>query len=167
MLGIGRWRVTTAPEIFVGMLFGAAIPMIRRLVARIDAKLFVAVLNADMIGRNAESLLYVIGPLSAPNGQSQRFGAILDSVNAALTPPFDISREWDSPTHPEHFYERSDHFNYARKGIPIVFLTSGLHDDYHKVSDDARKIDFAKMTRVTRLLVELGRAVANSPRRPR
>jgi hypothetical protein len=127
----------------------------------------VAQINADMIGRNADSLLYVVGPLAAPNGQSKRLGAIVDSVNASMSPPFAINREWDSATHPEHIYERSDHFNYARKGIPIVFLTSGLHDDYHKVSDEPRKIDFAKMARVTRLMVETGRAVANSPRRPR
>jgi hypothetical protein len=127
----------------------------------------VAQINADMIGRNADSLLYVVGPQAAPNGQSKRLGTIVDSVNASLALPFAINREWDSATHPEHIYERSDHFNYAKKGIPIVFLTSGMHDDYHKVSDDPRKIDYAKMARVTRLMVEIGRAVANSPRRPR
>jgi hypothetical protein len=127
----------------------------------------VAQINADMIGRNAESLLYLVGPLAAPNGQSKRLGAIVDSVNSASTPPFAINREWDSATHPEHIYERSDHFNYAKKGIPIVFLTTGLHDDYHKVSDDVRKIEFAKMARVTRLMLDVGRAVASSPARPR
>ena len=127
----------------------------------------VAQINADMIGRNADSLLYVVGPLSAPNGQSKRLGAIVDSVNASLTPPFAINREWDDANHPEHIYERSDHYNYAKKGIPIVFLTAGLHDDYHKASDEPGKINFAKMARVTRLMVELGRAVANAPGRPR
>jgi hypothetical protein len=120
-----------------------------------------------MIGRNAYSLLYVVGRVAAPNNQSKRLGAILDSVNATLTPPFKLDREMDNPNHPEHIYERSDHYNYAKKGIPIVFLTTGLHDDYHKVSDEPRKIEYAKMARVTRLMVELGRAVANSPRRPR
>jgi hypothetical protein len=48
-----------------------------------------------------------------------------------------------------------------------VFVTTGLHDDYHKVSDEPRKIDFAKLARVTRLMAEMGRAVANSPKRPR
>jgi hypothetical protein len=127
----------------------------------------VAQINADMIGRNADSLLYVVGPQAAPSGQSKRLGEIVDSVNAAATPPFAINREWDSATHPEHMYERSDHFNYARKGIPIVFLTTGLHDDYHKVSDEPKKIGFEKMARVTRLMVEIGRTVASSPKRPR
>jgi hypothetical protein len=127
----------------------------------------VAQINADMIGRNADSLLYVVGPVAAPNNQSRRLGAIVDSVNATLTPRFAFNREWDNPNHPEHIYERSDHFNYAKKGIPIVFFTSGLHDDYHKVGDEPAKIDYAKMSRVTRLMVEVGRAVANSPQRPR
>jgi len=127
----------------------------------------VAQLNADMIGRNADTLLYVVGPLAAPNNQSKRLGAILDSVNAAFPTPFKLNREWDSATHPEHIYERSDHYNYARKGIPIVFVTTGLHDDYHKVSDEPRKIDFAKLARVTRLMADMGWAVANSPKRPR
>jgi hypothetical protein len=127
----------------------------------------VAQINADMIGRNADSLLYVVGPIAAPNNQSRRLGAIVDSVNATLTPRFAFNREWDNPSHPEHIYERSDHFNYAKKGIPIVFFTSGLHDDYHKVGDEPAKIDYAKMSHVTRLIVEVGRAVANSPRRPR
>ncbi|MEO8563909.1 MAG: M28 family peptidase [bacterium] len=127
----------------------------------------VAQINADMIGRNADSLLYVVGPMAAPNNQSKRLGVIVDSVNRAFATPFKLNHEWDSATHPEHIYERSDHFNYAKKGIPIVFLTTGLHDDYHKVSDDPKKIDFAKMARVTRLMVEVGRAVASAPTRPR
>ena len=127
----------------------------------------VAQINADMIGRNADSLLYVVGPVAAPNNQSKRLGAIVDSVNASLTPRFAFNREWDNPQHPEHIYERSDHFNYAKKGIPIVFFTSGLHDDSHKGGDEAAKIDYAKLSRVTRLMVEVGRAVANSPSRPR
>ncbi|HEU4723044.1 MAG TPA: M28 family peptidase [Gemmatimonadaceae bacterium] len=127
----------------------------------------VAQINADMIGRNADSLLYVVGPVAAPNNQSRRLGAIVDSVNATLTPRFAFNREWDNPAHPEHIYERSDHFNYAKKGIPIVFFTSGLHDDYHKPSDAPAKLDYAKMSRVTRLMMEVGRAVARSPQRPR
>jgi hypothetical protein len=127
----------------------------------------VAQINADMIGRNADSLLYLIGPVAAPNNQSKRLGAIVDSVNATMAPPFAINRSMDNPNDPENFYARSDHYNYAKKGIPIVFLSAGLHADYHKVSDDPRKIEYAKMARVTGLMVELGRAVANSPNRPR
>jgi hypothetical protein len=94
-------------------------------------------------------------------------GRLVDSVNTQLPTPFRFNREWDSPTHPEHIYERSDHYNYAQKGIPIVFLTSGLHDDYHKVSDEISKIDFAKMARVGELLFRSGQAVGNRATRPR
>jgi Zn-dependent M28 family amino/carboxypeptidase len=73
----------------------------------------------------------------------------------------------DSPSHPEHIYERSDHFNYARKGIPIVFFTTGLHDDYHKVSDDPSRLDYEKLARVQKLMLDVGIAVGNSVRRPK
>jgi hypothetical protein len=127
----------------------------------------VAQLNADMIGRNAASVLYTVGPRAAPNGQSRRLGAVVDSVNAAQASPFAIDRSWDSATHVEHIYERSDHFNYARKGIPIVFFTTGMHDDYHAPSDEPAKIDFEKMARVARLMRDVGVAVGNSAKRPR
>ncbi|MEO7458144.1 MAG: M20/M25/M40 family metallo-hydrolase, partial [Gemmatimonadaceae bacterium] len=127
----------------------------------------VAQLNADMIGRNEPSLLYTVGPRSAPNGSSRRLGAIVDSVNALQPAPFAINREWDSPTHPEHIYERSDHFNYARKGIPIVFFTTGMHPEYHKAGDEAAKIDYDKLARVTRLLRDVLVTVGNGEKRPR
>ena len=127
----------------------------------------VAQLNVDMIGRNASSLLYTVGPVSAPNNLGKRLGAIVDSVNAAQPTPFVINRDFDSPTHPEHIFERSDHFNYARKGIPIVFFTTGLHADYHAVGDDAQKIDYEKLSRVARLVRDVAATVGNQPKRPR
>ena len=127
----------------------------------------VAQVNADMIGRNAPSELYIVGPKAAPNGQGRILGAIVDSVNAALAQPFKFDREWDSPTHPEQIYFRSDHYNYARKGIPIVYFTSGLHDDYHKVSDEVSKIDFTKLAHVAELIARTGLAVGNRGARPR
>ncbi|MDB4905595.1 MAG: hypothetical protein JWO05_379 [Gemmatimonadetes bacterium] len=127
----------------------------------------VAQVNADMIGRNAPRDLYIVGPRAAPNGQSRVLGAIVDSVNAALAQPFTFNREWDSPTHPEQIYFRSDHYNYARKGIPIVYFTSGLHDDYHKVSDEVQKIDFVKLGFVSELIAKVGVALGNRGTRPR
>jgi Zn-dependent M28 family amino/carboxypeptidase len=127
----------------------------------------VAQINADMIGRNARDSLYVVGPAAAPRGQSAVLGRIVDSVNAALPRPFQFNREWDSPDHPERIYERSDHYNYARKGIPIVFFTSGLHPDYHGVDDEVGRIDFDKLRRVVGLLAAAGLAVGNRAERPR
>ena len=127
----------------------------------------VAMINADMIGRNHADSLYIVGPAAAPDNQSRVLGAIVDSVNAALPRPFAFNREWDDPAHPEQIYYRSDHYNYATRGVPVVFFTSGLHEDYHKVSDEPAKIDFAKMRRVAELFVEVGRAVGDRRARPR
>lgn len=142
----------------------------------------VAQLNADMIGRRGGPVatfdsrvsgdamanrLYVVGPSAAPNNQSKALGAILDSLNARQTRPFQLDHEWDTANHPEHIYERSDHFNYARKGIPIVFFTTGLHEDYHKVSDEPMKIDYDKMARVGALLIDLGTTLGNRGTRPK
>jgi Zn-dependent M28 family amino/carboxypeptidase len=127
----------------------------------------VAQVNADMIGRNSPDSLYVVGPVAAPGGQSRALGVVVDSVNATLATPFAFDREWDSPTHPEQIYYRSDHYNYARKGVPIVFFTSGLHADYHRVTDDVGKIDFAKLAHVDLLLFDLGEALADRSARPR
>jgi hypothetical protein len=127
----------------------------------------VAQVNADMIGRNSPDSLYVVGPAAAPRGQGRALGIVVDSVNATLDQPFLFNRQWDSPTHPERIYYRSDHYNYARKGVPIVFFTSGLHADYHKVTDDAAKIDYDKLAHVDGLLLALGEALANRDTRPR
>ena len=121
----------------------------------------VAQLNADMVGRNNPDSLYLVGPSAAPNGQSRQLGAVVDSVNSKLKRPFSINREWDSPTHPEQIYFRSDHYSYAQRGIPIVFFTSGLHADYHKVSDEVSRIDFGKLARVAEFMMETGVAVGN------
>ena len=126
----------------------------------------VAQLNADMIGRNHPDSLYIVGPEAAPQQQSVVVGAIVDSVNAAQAAPFAFNREWDSPTHPERIYFRSDHYSYAAKGVPIVFLTTGLHDDYHKVSDEPDKIDYDKLARVSTLLLRASEAIGNRARRP-
>jgi hypothetical protein len=145
-------------------LFGSA-RFVDRPTVPLDS--IVAQINADMIGRNGADSLYIVGPAAAPNNQSRRLGQIVDSVNTALARPFTFAREWDSPTHPEQIYFRSDHYNYARKGVPIVFFTSGLHPDYHQVSDEAEKIDYDKLARVSRLLYDVGVAVGNSTDRPR
>jgi hypothetical protein len=144
----------------------------------------VAQLNADMIGRRggptseydtrtapdsteAANRLYIVGPNAAPNRQSRVLGAIVDSVNAAEAQPLTLDRKWDTLNDPERIYYRSDHFNYARKGIPIVFFTTGLHEDYHKVGDETQKIDFEKMARIANLLRDVGHVVGDRSERPR
>ncbi|MFM7321172.1 MAG: M28 family peptidase, partial [Armatimonadota bacterium] len=135
----------------------------------------VAQLNIDMIGRskrpgdtdrrNAE--------LSGPNGiyvigsrmLSTQLGDLSDRVNAAyLKLGFDY--RYDDPKDPNRFYYRSDHYNYAAKGIPIIFYFDGVHEDYHRESDEVSKIDFAKMAKVTRTIYLTGMALADRAARP-
>ena len=61
-------------------------------------------------------------------------------------------------------YTRSDHYSYAAKGIPIAFFTTGLHPDYHRVSDTVDKIVFPKMARIAQLVYETGFSIANTDR---
>jgi hypothetical protein len=142
----------------------------------------VAQINSDMIGRRAgatpdfnsstgaaaaENRVYVIGPRAAPNNQSRTLGAILDTVNGRQLRPLTIEHDLDSPNHPERYYERSDHYNYAQKGIPVLMLSTGFHEDYHKVSDEVGKIDFEKMARIGSLMLEFGYTLGNRETRPR
>ena len=126
----------------------------------------VAQFNADMIGRNEPNTVGLVGPRAAPKYQSWRLGMIVDSVNRAAATPLRIERKWDDPDDPEHIYKRSDHYSYAKKGIPIIFFTSGEHEDYPRVSDEASKIDYDKIARVAQLMLEAGLAVSNRSTRP-
>ena len=65
---------------------------------------------------------------------------------------------------PESVYTRSDHYSYAQKGIPIAFFTTGLHPDYHRVTDSVEKITFPKMARIAQLVYETGFSIANTER---
>ena len=67
----------------------------------------------------------------------------------------------------DKYYERSDHYNFAKKGIPVVFFCNGEHEDYHQVSDTADKLDGAKMERMARLAYWTGWNVANADELPR
>ena len=67
----------------------------------------------------------------------------------------------------ENFYFRSDHYNFARKGVPILFFFNGTHADYHQVSDEVAKIDGEKESRIIKLDFYLGLDVANRLERPK
>jgi len=118
----------------------------------------VADLNIDMIGRNWPDTIVAIGK------EHSDLGATLERVNAAhpelgMTA---IDDRWPE----ERFYFRSDHYNFARKGVPILFFFNGTHPDYHEVTDSPEKIDAEKESRILRLLFHLGQEVANAPQRP-
>jgi Zn-dependent M28 family amino/carboxypeptidase len=67
----------------------------------------------------------------------------------------------------DKYYERSDHYNFAKKGIPVVFFCDGEHEDYHQVTDHAEKLDGEKMERIARLAFWTGWSVANADEVPR
>jgi Zn-dependent M28 family amino/carboxypeptidase len=67
----------------------------------------------------------------------------------------------------ENFYERSDHYNFARRGVPILFFFNGVHADYHRVSDEVAKIDGEKEARIVQLIFYTGLALAEARGRPR
>ena len=122
----------------------------------------VAQLNIDMIGRNSPDSLYLVGSRRI----ATELGDAVEAVNARQPRPFSFDYSWDVPGHPERIYCRSDHFNYARYGIPVTFFTSGLHPDYHKVSDEVERIDFDKLARVARLIGDVAVEMANRAARP-
>jgi hypothetical protein len=119
----------------------------------------VADLNIDMIGRNWKDTIVVIGK------EHSDLGATLNRV-AAAHPELNM-RPIDDIWPQENFYFRSDHYNFARKGVPILFFFSGTHPDYHQPSDSPDKIDAEKEARIARLVFYLGLDVANSAERPK
>ncbi len=123
----------------------------------------VAQVNMDMVGRNRDNkpeeanTVYVIGD---DRISTELHNLAVDS-DLALTKPLKLDYELNDPSDPEQFYFRSDHYSYAAKGIPIIFLTTGLHPDYHANTDSSDKIDYDKMARISRLSYELGMRLGN------
>lgn len=99
-------------------------------------------LNIDMIGRadsahQADSnYVYVIGS----NRISNTLDSLLQVANKKHTLALDYT--YNDPKDPQRLYERSDHYNFAKHGVPVAFFFSGLHADYHKATDDIEKINF-------------------------
>ncbi len=109
--------------------------------------------NKDLSGPNA---IYLIGSTM----MSTELGEIVNAVNKSyLNLTFDT--RYDDPKDPNRFFYRSDHINYARKGIPIIFFFDGVHEDYHRKSDTADKIDYQKMEKVTRTIYMTAWEIAN------
>src|SRR2546426_10252943 len=86
---------------------------------------------------------------------------MIETVNKARKQPFTFDYQFDATGHPEQYYCRSDHYMYARYGIPITFFTTGLHADYHQVTDEPQYIDYEHMARVDRLVYAVAEKDAN------
>ncbi len=135
-----------------------------------------AQLNIDMIGRSkpvgdtnpankvltGANAIYVIGTQM----MSTELGKLVHETNARYL-KLTYDPKYDSPTDPEQIFYRSDHFNYAKKGIPICFWFDGVHEDYHRPGDEVSKIDFEKMEKITRTVFLTAINVGNLPQRPK
>jgi hypothetical protein len=130
----------------------------------------VAQLNMDMVGRGDARDIPVGGPdylqLVGSRRLSTELGDLVETVNRAEAHPFKFDYQFDAAGHPENIYCRSDHYSYARYGIPIVFFTTGLHGDYHQVTDEPEYIDYQHMARVGKLVYDIALKVANLDHRP-
>ncbi|MBZ5521491.1 MAG: M28 family peptidase [Acidobacteriia bacterium] len=130
----------------------------------------VADLNIDMIGRSkpagdqAEADVHLTDARTVYLVGSNRISQELHQLSEATNDEFQKLRldyHYNDPNNPERIYFRSDHWNYAKHGVPVIFYFDGTHVDYHKTTDTVDKIDFNKMTNITRLVFETGWRIAN------
>lgn len=119
----------------------------------------VANINIDMIGRNAPDTVVAIGQ------EYSSLGPLVHDIvrrhpELGLTASKDI---WPQ----ERFFFRSDHYSFVKKEIPAIFFFSGVHEDYHRPSDEVAKIDANKAARIARLTYYLAQEIANGREAPR
>lgn len=124
-------------------------------------------INIDMIGRRdvehakTNNYVYVIG--------ADRLSSDLHNAVVAQNEKYikmDLDFKFNDPKDPNHFYERSDHYNFAKHGIPSVFLFNGVHEDYHKQGDEPEKIEYDALTQRTKLAFVIAWDLANRENRP-
>jgi hypothetical protein len=123
-----------------------------------------AVLNGDMIGRNAPGSAALLG-VTEPHLNSTDLVDITLAANKSIA-NFKLDFSWDAANHPENWYFRSDHLPYAQANVPAIFFTTLLHPDYHTPFDSPDKIDYVKLTKMTKWIYETGWRVAQSTKRP-
>lgn len=129
----------------------------------------VANLNIDMIGRtdnfyegkkDSVNYVYMIG--------SDRLSTELDSIikdqNTKFT-DLTLDYRYNDPKDPNDFYSRSDHYNFARYGVPVNFFFTGTHEDYHQPEDDIEKIHFEKTAKIAKLIFASAWELANRENR--
>jgi acetylornithine deacetylase/succinyl-diaminopimelate desuccinylase-like protein len=127
----------------------------------------IANINIDMIGRRDDAhkdnsnYVYVIG--------ADRLSTDLDNVVAVANKKYinmELDYKFNDVNDPNHFYERSDHYNFASKGIPAVFLFNGVHEDYHQKTDEVSKIEFDALKKRTELAFVIAWELTNADKRP-
>ena len=130
-----------------------------------DLKNTVANLNIDMIGRSdkeneGKNYVYVIG--------SDMLSTELKKINVAAnkaTQNLELNYKYDDPNDPMRLYYRSDHYNFAKHGIPVAFFFDGIHEDYHQPTDDPEKIDYPLLQKRAQLVFATAWELANRKER--
>ena len=126
----------------------------------------IANLNIDMIGRVDEkhetqpNYLYLIGS----DRLSTELHNVSDSINKA-TVNINLSYEFNKKNDPNRFYYRSDHYNFAKHKVPVIFYFNGTHEDYHKPSDTPDKINYDLLETRARLIFYTAWELANRANR--
>lgn len=124
-------------------------------------------INIDMIGRHddlhkdSSNYVYLIGS----DYLSTDLYNICEDANKKYVNLF-LDYKFNDRTDPNRFYYRSDHYNFAKNGIPSVFLFNGVHADYHKATDEVDKIEFDALTKRTQLAFAIAWELANRENRP-
>lgn len=124
-------------------------------------------LNIDMIGRidpahaTDPDYCYLVGS----DKLSTDLHKISEETNATYT-KLKIDYKYNDPNDPEQIYFRSDHYNFAKHGVPIIFYFNGVHEDYHKPGDEVSKIDFGMLIKRAQLVFYTGWDLANRDKRP-
>jgi Zn-dependent M28 family amino/carboxypeptidase len=122
-------------------------------------------LNIDMIGRGRADDVKGGRPgylqLIGSRRLSSELGDLVESVAKTEPTTFHFDYQYDANGHPQQYYCRSDHYEYARYGIPIVFFSTGGHRDYHQVTDEAQYIDYDQLARVATLVRDVAVRAAN------
>jgi Zn-dependent M28 family amino/carboxypeptidase len=124
-------------------------------------------INIDMIGRrdkehtDTNNYVYLIG--------ADRLSSDLNTICLEANEKYikmDLDLKYNDPKDPNHFYERSDHYNFAKFGIPSVFLFNGVHADYHQKSDTPDKIEYDALAKRAKLAFTIAWELANRENRP-
>ncbi|WP_294285616.1 M28 family metallopeptidase [uncultured Chryseobacterium sp.] len=125
----------------------------------------VADLNIDMIGRDdpenrGKQYVYVIGSEML----SSQLKVINETANKT-TNNLELNYKYDDPNDTQRLYYRSDHYNFAKNNVPVAFFFDGIHEDYHKPTDDVEKIDYNLLAKRTQLVFATAWELANRPQR--
>jgi len=115
-----------------------------------------AQINIDMVGRNDPDRVFIIGA----GRISTELDSIVQRVNSSRI-LMELDYTFDAPDDPNQLYYRSDHYMYARYGIPIAFFFTDIHEDYHQPTDTYDKINYQKLERIAKFAYYVGYDVAN------